>query len=66
MENKTDKLLLILLIFLIGFINIGITITVSKLLLNYNAMVSNQLLEIQIMVLIVVVFNYIALLAYRD
>lgn len=64
MENKTDKLLLILLIFLIGLINIGITITVSKLLLNYNEMVSNQLLEIQIMVLIVVVFNYIALLVY--
>ena len=66
MNPKVDKILLIILAVLVVFVNIGLTITLSKILLNYNKYISEQLLEIQIMILIVVFVNFLLLASYKE
>ena len=66
MNPKVDKILLVILAVLVVFVNIGLTITLSKILLNYNKYISEQLLEIQIMILIVVFVNFLLLASYKE
>jgi hypothetical protein len=65
MKYLSDKLLKILLILLFGFMNIGLVISLS-FLLDYNMLVKEQLLEIGIIILLAVLFNYIALWGFSD
>lgn len=65
MKYLSDKLLKILLIFLFGFMNVGLVISLS-FLLDYNMVVKEQLLEIVTIILIAVLFNYIVLWAFSD
>lgn len=66
MDDKLEKYLLILLIFLFGIINIGIALTAATLMLDFNGLVKEQLIEIIAAILVCVLFNFALLVAYKD
>lgn len=66
MNPKTEKILLIFLVFMYGLLNLGIAITTTTLILDFDKLVKEQLIEIIIIILFAVMFNYILLVAYKD
>lgn len=66
MEPKLEKCLLILLILLFGIINIGVIVTTATIILDFNKLVKEQLIEIILVALITALFNYALLAVYRD
>lgn len=63
---KIEKILLIFLVFMYGLLNLGIAITTTTILLDFDKLVKEQLVEIITIILFAVLFNYILLATYKD
>lgn len=66
MNPKIEKYILILLVLMFGLLNIGIAITTTTLLLDFNKLVKEQLVEIIAIILFTVFFNFALLIVYKD
>lgn len=66
MNPKLEKCILIMLILLFGILNIGVAITTTTLMLDFNKLVKEQLIEIVIIILIASFINYALLSLYKD
>ncbi|MBU5425000.1 hypothetical protein KQI41_01140 [Tissierella pigra] len=66
MNPKIEKYLLILFILMFGLLNLGIAITTTTLLLDFDRLVKEQLIEIIAIILFAVLFNYVLLIVHKD
>ena len=66
MNPKLEKCILMMLILLFGILNIGVAITTTTLMLDFNKLVKEQLIEIVIIILIASFINYALLSLYKD
>ena len=65
MKPKTEKIILLIFIFTVGFMNLGMTVGLS-LLLDDQATVKSQLLEFVIIIYVVLLVNFLVLSVYSN
>ena len=66
MDPKIERCILMMLILLFGILNVGVAIVTTTLMLDFNKLVKEQLIEIVIIILISSFINYALLSLYKE